>query len=135
MGALGPPAGSAVVVVAGQPHGIITERDVLRAVAETADLATTKVRDQMTANVVTITPSWEVVDAARLMIEKRFRHLVVVNDSGALVGIVSIRDIVKALVESANELLRDRLRRTARRKGSQPDARDQCNSPAQCRSK
>ncbi|MFN2397975.1 MAG: CBS domain-containing protein [Gemmatimonadaceae bacterium] len=97
--------GSAVIVAQGQPPGIITERDLLRAVAEGADVSAIKVSDYMTPNAVTITASWDVVDAARLMIEKGFRHLVVVNDSGKLMGIVSIRDMVKALVEERQRTL------------------------------
>jgi len=97
--------GSAVVVAAGQPPGIITERDLLRAVAESVDVANTKVRDYVTPDAVTITPSWEVVDAARLMIDRGFRHLLVVNEAGKLLGIVSIRDMVKALVEERQRTL------------------------------
>ena len=97
--------GSAAVVAAGQPPGIITERDLLRAVAESVDVANTKVRDYVTPDAVTITPSWEVVDAARLMIDRGFRHLLVVNEAGKLLGIVSIRDMVKALVEERQRTL------------------------------
>lgn len=97
--------GSAVVVAEGQRPGIITERDLLHAIAESADMTTTRVADYMTPNAVTITPSWEVVDAARLMIEKGFRHLVVVDAAGKLSGIVSIRDMVKALVEERQRTL------------------------------
>lgn len=97
--------GSAVVVAADNPPGIITERDLLRAVAEHADVTSTTVSAYMTPNAVTITASWEVVDAARLMIEKGFRHLVVVTDNGEVAGIVSIRDMVKALVEERQRTL------------------------------
>ena len=91
--------GSAIVVAGEAAPGIITERDLLRAVAEGADMETTPVRSYLTANAVTVTASWEVIDAARIMIERRFRHLLVTNESGDLVGVVSIRDMVAALVQ------------------------------------
>ncbi len=89
--------GSATVITPGQPPGIITERDLLRAVADGADMATATVEQYMTPNAVTITPEWHVVDATRTMVERHFRHLVVVDDSGTLLGVISMRDIAAAL--------------------------------------
>ncbi len=97
--------GSASVVTPGQPPGIITERDLLRAVADGADMQKSQVAQYMTPRAVTVTPAWHVVDAARMMIERHFRHLVVVDDSGAVLGVLSIRDITTALLEERQGIL------------------------------
>jgi len=57
----------------------------------------------MTPDAVTITSEWHVVDAARTMMERGFRHLVVV-DEGRLVGVLSIRDMVKALLQDRQRM-------------------------------
>jgi len=97
--------GSASVVTPGQPPGIITERDLLRAVADGVDMKETAVGRYMTPRAVTVTPAWHVVDAARMMIERHFRHLVVVDDSGAVLGVLSIRDMTTALLEERGGIL------------------------------
>jgi len=97
--------GSAVVPDPDGPPAIFTERDLLRAIAEGSDPGVTPLSTYMTANAVTVTVSWEVVDAARRMIQGGFRHLVVTDDSGQVVGIVSIRDMVGALVEERQRVL------------------------------
>ena len=97
--------GSATVVAAGEPPGIITERDLLRAVADGADMQVARVAEYRTPNAVTVTPSRHVVDAARMMIERHFRHLVVVDNSGAVLGVLSIRDITAALLEERQGIL------------------------------
>ena len=71
--------------------GIITERDLMRAVAQRARAAEARVRQWMTESVVTITPDTEIKDAAKMMFEKNFRHLPVVNKDGRLMGIASLR--------------------------------------------
>ena len=81
--------------------GIVSERDVVRAMAADPDAgATGGVRPKavstiMTADVLTITPEDTVEVAMVIMTDSRIRHLPVVND-GALAGLVSIGDIVKA---------------------------------------
>src|SRR5262245_1109382 len=70
--------------------GIITERDLMRAVAQRARAAEARVRQWMTESVVTIEPDTEIKDAAKMMFEKNFRHLPVVKD-GRLMGIASLR--------------------------------------------
>ena len=90
--------GSALVIEEEDP-GIITERDLLRALADGADPTSTKVGAYMTPNAVTITLTWHVVDAARTMIERGFRHLIVLDDAGQIVGMLSIRDMVRALLK------------------------------------
>jgi CBS domain-containing protein len=71
--------------------GIVTERDILRAVAQRARAAEARVRQWMTESVVTIEPDTKIKDAAKMMFEKNFRHLPVVNKDGRLMGIASLR--------------------------------------------
>lgn len=76
--------------------GIITERDILRAVASRrAALASMIVDQHMTHDMVTAPPHLEVRDVMGLMTQRRIRHLPVL-DNGELIGLVSIGDVVKA---------------------------------------
>ncbi len=70
--------------------GIVTERDILGAVAQRARAAEARVRQWMTESVITIEPETTVEDAAQMMFERNFRHLPVMKD-GRLLGIVSLR--------------------------------------------
>jgi len=70
--------------------GIVTERDLMRAVASRARAAEARVRQWMTESVVTIEPETPLEDAAKMMFERNFRHLPVMKD-GRLLGIVSLR--------------------------------------------
>ncbi|MDQ3161899.1 MAG: CBS domain-containing protein [Actinomycetota bacterium] len=97
--------GSAVVLGPDGKPGIITERDLLRAMAEGSDPGATPVSSYMTPNAVAVNASWEVVDAARRMIQGGFRHLIVTDDRGGVTGIVSIRDMGAALVEERQRVL------------------------------
>lgn len=90
--------GSAVVMTDGKPTGIITDRDALRAVARGAEGDAATVADYA-AKVVPVSPSLEVIEAARVMREKAFRHLVVVDDDGTLAGVFSMRDLVVGLLQ------------------------------------
>jgi CBS domain-containing protein len=79
--------------------GILTERDVLRIVREPqGDLQALKVREHMTRNLITAKPDDEVSYALSIMTRMRFRRMPVVHE-GHLTGIVSIGDLVKAVVE------------------------------------
>lgn len=91
--------GSAVVVEGGAPTGIITDRDALRLIAQGVDGSQVKVRDCIPKRLVTVSPTLEVLEAARLMREKNFRHLVVVDGQGSLVGVFSMRDLVVGLLQ------------------------------------
>ncbi len=71
--------------------GIVTERDLMRAVAQRARAAEAKVRQWMTEGVITIEPDTEIKDAAKMMFERNFRHLPVVSKDGRLLGIASLR--------------------------------------------
>jgi CBS domain-containing protein len=89
--------GSAVVTDAEQLAGILTERDVLRAVAQGADPEATKVADRMTRDVVTVGPEWDLIEAAEEMARRRIRHLVVF-EGGQLLGVLSVRDVLPHLL-------------------------------------
>jgi CBS domain-containing protein len=78
--------------------GIFTERDVLRLAGEGSQFGELKLADVMTRQVSTLTADVDIVDAARLMREKKIRHIPVVED-GNVLGIVGIRDVMGALVE------------------------------------
>src|SRR5947209_2268581 len=91
--------GSAVVMADGKPSAIITDRDTLRAVAEAVNGATTPVRDYLSRKLTTATPDTEVRDAARIMRDTGFRHLVVVDNDGGLYGVFSMRDLVVGLLQ------------------------------------
>ena len=88
--------GSLVVTENGKMAGIITERDILKASAQThRPFTETPVADVMKRNLVTAQPTDKVGDLMGVMTERRIRHLPVV-DGDDLVGIVSIGDVVKA---------------------------------------
>lgn len=85
--------GSAVITQNGAIEGIVTERDVLRAVARGLVPWNTKVADCMTPKPLTVSPSDDSQEAVQTMVDGSFRHLPVV-DKGTLVGIVSLRDLM-----------------------------------------
>ncbi|HKC76759.1 MAG TPA: CBS domain-containing protein [Gaiellaceae bacterium] len=82
--------------------GIVTERDILRAVAQRARAAEARVRQWMTEGVITIDPDTTVEEAATMMFEKNFRHLPVMKD-GRLLGIVSLRRLSQYEFEHSKE--------------------------------
>ena len=86
------------VLEGGELIGILTERDVVQAVADERDPTTTAVAECMTPRPVTIAPDAEVSDAARAMLEIGARHLPVL-DGGRLVGMLSARDLLEADAE------------------------------------
>jgi CBS domain-containing protein len=88
--------GSVVVSDFGRLIGILTERDMLRAMADRTHPSQARVREWMTTEPVTANESMTVADAAQVMLEHNFRHLPVVEGERA-VGIVSIRDVVEWL--------------------------------------
>jgi CBS domain-containing protein len=91
--------GAVVVSGAGQAvAGIVSERDVVRGLADGADLLDKPVSQIMTRNVYTADPRESVDELARLMTEHRVRHVPVVSD-GSLQGIVSIGDVVKSRID------------------------------------
>ena len=82
----------------GHPVGVISERDIVRALAGEADALSRPVAEVMTRKVVVGSPGDDLKAVLKTMTEKRFRHLPVM-EHGHLVGIVSIGDMVKAQVD------------------------------------
>ena len=83
-------------------EGIVSERDVVRAMpGRLNDLADVRVRELMTADVITCTSNSSVAELMTVMTERRIRHVPVVDESGNLLSIISIGDVVKAHI---NEL-------------------------------
>jgi len=80
--------------------GLVTERDLRRAIASGADLTVTLVRDVMSVEPDTFDPDLDVWDAAAWIAESGYRHLPVMDDSGELLGVVSIRDLLRSLVDT-----------------------------------
>jgi CBS domain-containing protein len=89
--------GAVVVSDFGRLIGILTERDIMRAVARRTHSSVTRVREWMTSDPITVPSSMDVEEAARTMLEHGFRHLPVV-DEGRPVGIVSLRDFARSTV-------------------------------------
>ena len=90
--------GSVAVCEGERLAGIFTERDVLRLAGEGPSFAEVRVGDVMTTQLVTLAPDDDLLDAARLMGERKIRHLPVLEGEN-LLGIVGIREVVRALVE------------------------------------
>lgn len=90
--------GSVAVTEEGKLVGIFTERDVLTLAGEATDLDAVRVGDVMTREPVTVDARVGVLDAAKLMGERRIRHLPVVEGEH-LLGMVGIRDVLGSLVE------------------------------------
>jgi CBS domain-containing protein len=87
--------GAAIVLDPDAPGpGVITERDILRSIAKGGDPDRELVANHLTKDLTFAAPDWSLERAAGTMIRGGFRHLVVV-DGGELVGILSMRDIVR----------------------------------------
>jgi CBS domain-containing protein len=97
--------GALIVREAGRPVGIFSERDYARQVILKGKTSRdTTLRDVMTAKVVFVRPEQSIEECMALMTDKRFRHLPVLEE-GQLVGILSIGDVVKALISEKDFLI------------------------------
>ena len=96
---------TALVVLDGQttnrPIGLITEADIVHAVADGRDLNEVRILDLMTAGPTVVKKTTGIRDAAETMMAGHFRHLPVVDEAAGLTGIVDMRDICRALLELA----------------------------------
>jgi CBS domain-containing protein len=90
--------GAAVVIDLEQPGpGILTERDILQSIGSGQDPDRERVSDHLSSQLTFAAPDWSLEAAAEAMVRGGFRHLVVV-DGGTMLGILSMRDIVRCWV-------------------------------------
>lgn len=89
--------GLLVVVDARGVRGVLSERDIVLAIADDQDLTEARVRDHATADLVSIDEAASIIDAATTMAAAELRHLAVTRKD-EVVGVVSVRDIVDVLV-------------------------------------
>jgi CBS domain-containing protein len=87
--------GSILVMEGGRLAGIFTERDIVRALSNDIQAPRDPVGHWMTRSPRTIAPEASHEDAIRMMTEGNFRHLPVADASGAVVGMLSMRDLVR----------------------------------------
>jgi CBS domain-containing protein len=101
--------GAVVVSADGGVDGIVSERDVVRALRTAgAALLDAPISTVMTSDVVVTGPGDTVEDLMRLMTDRRIRHVPVVAQDGRLAGIISIGDVVKSRIDEL-EADRDQL--------------------------
>lgn len=84
--------GAAVVIEDGELVGVISERDLMRAIPDACP-PETSVAERMSRHVITASPRTSVPEALAIMIEGHFRHIPVV-EAGRVLGIVSMRDLM-----------------------------------------
>lgn len=87
---------------AGDVLGLVSERDIVRCIASHGAAAVSMPAAAfMTRALHTVTPRTKVTEALELMTDRRVRHLPVIAEDGALAGMVSIGDLVKARIDEA----------------------------------
>jgi CBS domain-containing protein len=85
----------AVVDEAGRPLGVVSERDVIRALARGVQLSAKAIEVGTRGNLLTAKAEDDIYSVVKKMRERGTRHILVVDDAGKLVGVVSIRDLVE----------------------------------------
>ncbi len=94
--------GAVIVKDFGRLIGILTERDMLRAMAARVHTSDARVRQWMTVDPVTASPETDLEEAAQVMLDNGFRHLPVVEGSNVL-GVVSLRRVLGGRRQPASE--------------------------------
>jgi CBS domain-containing protein len=88
--------GAVIVKDFGRLIGILTERDLLKAMAARVHTSEARVRQWMTGDPITAVAEMDVGEAANVMLEHGFRHLPVLDGDGQVIGVVSLRRVVGA---------------------------------------
>jgi len=95
-----------MVLVGEKPVGIISERDYARKVILKGHSSKdTRVQDIMTRDLVTVTPEHTVGECMRIITDRRVRHLPVM-ERGSLAGMISIGDVVRAIIAAQSDAIR-----------------------------
>jgi CBS domain-containing protein len=84
---------SLLILTGKKPVGIITERDIVQAMAKEIDPNRTKVADVMSTNLVKVKITDDLETAKNTMLEHNFGHILVVDENNDLVGVASMRDL------------------------------------------
>jgi CBS domain-containing protein len=93
--------GAAVVIDPDRTHpGILTERDILDSIGAGENPDVERVGDHLTSDIVVAAPDWPLERAAQTMLSGGFRHLVVC-DGPEVVGMLSVRDVVRLFLGAA----------------------------------
>jgi CBS domain-containing protein len=92
--------GLLVVVDPGDVRGVISERDIVLAIADGLDLEVERVRDSASTDVLKVDEQVSVRDAAQAMTDAGIRHLAV-SRNDVITGVVSIRDVLRVMLEEA----------------------------------
>ena len=98
--------GAALVMDGGRLVGILTERDLLAAVAARVQTSEAPVSEWMTEKPVTVPEATSIERAASIMVKNGFRHLPI-TDGGRTIGIISLRDVVRPVVRRYPEYEND----------------------------
>lgn len=100
--------GAVAVTEGGRLVGIVSERDYARQIIlKGRSSENTRVRDIMTCDVLMAKPDQEVRECMEIMTEKRVRHLPIIDDESNLIGIVSIGDLVRAVIAEQESTIGD----------------------------
>jgi CBS domain-containing protein len=94
--------GAVIVKDFGRLIGILTERDMLRAMAARVHTSDARVRQWMTADPITASPEMDLEEASQIMLDNGFRHLPVV-DGQTVLGVVSLRRVLGGRRQPAEE--------------------------------
>lgn len=100
--------GALVVMCKGSMCGIVSERDYRnKVILKGRRSKDTPVRDIMTREVMCVTDDYELHECMRIMSEKKIRHLPVIDDKRNVTGMISIGDIVKAIIDEQKSEIMD----------------------------
>ena len=98
--------GALPVLIGDKLEGIFSERDFARLLANSGNFPLdTPIQEVMTKDVITVSLNTSIENCMRLMTDKHFRHLPVINEN-KLIGLISIGDVVKTIISSQKEFIK-----------------------------